>query len=219
MDVTKQCRDIKELSPNAQIACNLFMARCKEARLEILITETYRSQARQNYLYEQGRTRPGQIVTWTKKSNHTGRNAWDICKNIKGQEYDDKNFFKEAGKIAADLGITWGGKWTTPDTPHFEIPKDWKEPIKEDLEYKKAVTALAQAININNSSWYPKPNPKNVLALVQKIGNKMYGIIDYKFIVHRMQQDKIISDVALWLDHNYKEQHIKALIKKIAARF
>lgn len=127
-NVTTSCRDIKELSAQAQKACALFMEKCKEQGLNVLITETYRSQERQNYLYEQGRTRPGQVVTWTRKSNHTGRNAWDICKNVKGHEYDDKEFFNKAGKIAKDLGITWGGSWSTPDAPHFEIKSDWKQP-------------------------------------------------------------------------------------------
>ena len=68
--MSSACRDINELLPAAQKACRLFMKKCREAGLKIFITETYRSQARQNELYNQGRTTPGQIVTWTKKSNH-----------------------------------------------------------------------------------------------------------------------------------------------------
>ena len=93
-DVTKTCRDISELTQSAQKACNLFMAKCKVAGLNVLITETYRSQERQNYLYKQGRTRSGQVVTWTLNSRHTSRRAWDICKNVKGQEYSDSSFFQ-----------------------------------------------------------------------------------------------------------------------------
>lgn len=141
-NVTKQCRDREELSAQAKKACALFMEECKRQGLNVLITETYRSQERQNYLYEQGRTRPGQVVTWTRKSNHTGRNAWDICKNVKGQEYSDSSFFKKAGTIAKELGITWGGVWSTPDTPHFEIDKDWKAPKEEEKVEK-------QKINLN----------------------------------------------------------------------
>lgn len=125
MSVTKACRDISELTKNAQKACNLFMERCKAAGLNVLITETYRSQERQNYLYEQGRTRPGNKVTWTKNSRHTSRRAWDICKNVKGAEYSDASFFKKCGEIAKELGITWGGTWKTPDTPHFEVDENW----------------------------------------------------------------------------------------------
>lgn len=140
MSVTKTIRDISELTPNAQKACNLFMAECKRQGLNVLITETYRSQERQNYLYEQGRTRKGNVVTWTKNSRHTSRRAWDICKNVKGQEYSDASFFKKCGEIAKKFNITWGGTWKTPDTPHFEIPENWNykgdEPMTE-TERKK----------------------------------------------------------------------------------
>lgn len=133
MSPTKVCRDISELSKNAQEACRLFLAECQKQGLNVLITETYRSQERQNYLYEQGRTRSGKIVTWTHKSRHTSRRAWDICQNIKGREYSDSAFFKSCGDVAKKLNITWGGIWKTPDTPHFEISENWKKPnIKED---------------------------------------------------------------------------------------
>ena len=131
----KVYKEISELTPNARIACELFMADCKEKGLKVRITETYRSQERQNYLYEQGRTRPGNKVTWTKNSRHTGRRAWDICQNIKGKEYSDAGFFVKCGKIAEKLGITWGGTWKQADTPHFEVSANWKAPEEEiDME-------------------------------------------------------------------------------------
>ena len=124
-DVLTTCRDINKLMPQAQNACNLFLAECKKQGLDVLITETYRSQERQDYLYSQGRTRPGNKVTWTKNSRHTSRRAWDICKNVKGGEYSDYSFFKKCGDIAKTYNITWGGTWSTPDVPHFEIDENW----------------------------------------------------------------------------------------------
>lgn len=126
MSLTTTCRDISALTDKAQKACNLFMAECKKQGLNVLITETYRSQERQEYLYAQGRTRPGNKVTWTKNSRHTSRRAWDVCKNIKGQEYSDNAFFEQCGMIAKKINITWGGIWNTPDLPHFEIPENWE---------------------------------------------------------------------------------------------
>lgn len=125
MSVTQTCRDTKELTENAQKACELFMAECKKQGLNVLITETYRSQERQNYLYSLGRTRTGKKVTWTKNSRHTSRRAWDICRNVKGGEYSDSGFFKKCGKVAEKYGIVWGGNWSTPDTPHFEVAENW----------------------------------------------------------------------------------------------
>ena len=78
---TKACRDIGALLPAAQAACRAFLRECEREGLAVLITETYRTQERQDYLYAQGRTRAGTIVTWTRKSRHTGRLAWDVCKN------------------------------------------------------------------------------------------------------------------------------------------
>ena len=128
-DVTKQVRDIGELSPVAEKACRLFMDECKKADLPIFITETYRSQARQNYLYQQGRTRPGDKVTWTLSSNHTGRMAWDIAVNKKGLDLYDIKTLEKAGAIAKRLSITWGGSWKKSiDRPHFEVDKNWKAP-------------------------------------------------------------------------------------------
>ncbi|PEJ57385.1 hypothetical protein CN692_13305 [Bacillus sp. AFS002410] len=126
-DVTKTCRDINELLPVAQKAVKLFLEECKKENLDIFITETYRSQERQNYLYSYGRTREGEKVTWTKSSNHTGRLAWDIAVN-KPKDLYDSSTLKKAGEIAKKLDITWGGTWKEADNPHFEVKKDWVAP-------------------------------------------------------------------------------------------
>ena len=123
------CRDINELTPAAQRACRLFMKKCSDEGLKLFITETYRPQERQNELYKQGRTAPGQIVTWTLNSRHTSRRAWDVA--CLGKNLYDPEMLKKAGQIAKSLGITWGGDWSTPDRPHFEIGLNWTEPEEE----------------------------------------------------------------------------------------
>lgn len=128
-------KDINELTPLAQTACRLFMAKCREAGLDIFITETYRPQIRQNELWEQGRTKPGKIVTWTMHSRHTSRRAWDIACN--GHLLYDIDTLNKAGAIAKSLGITWGGDWTTPDKPHFEIDVNWEAPKEDEEEVKR----------------------------------------------------------------------------------
>lgn len=123
-DIDTICRDISELTPAAQTACRLFMERCKQAGYDVFITETYRSQERQDYLYTLGRVRPGNIVTWTHNSRHTSRRAWDIA--CRGGELYNAAVLTGCGKIAAQLGITWGGTWkSSPDMPHFEVSSDW----------------------------------------------------------------------------------------------
>ena len=127
-------KDINELTPLAQTACRLFMAKCREAGIDVFITETYRPQSRQNELWEQGRTKPGKIVTWTMHSRHTSRRAWDIACN--GHLLYDIDILNKAGAIAKSLGITWGGDWTTPDKPRFEIDVNWEAPQEDEEEVR-----------------------------------------------------------------------------------
>lgn len=134
--ITTTCRDLSELTATAQTACRLLFQECYKAGIDfIFITETYRSQARQNYLYEQGRSRPGQVVTWTRKSNHTSRRAWDIAVAPPRNLYDISTLLK-VGAIAKKLDITWGGYWQAGnyDAPHFEIPSNWTIPAGYKLE-------------------------------------------------------------------------------------
>lgn len=166
-DVTRACRDLNKLSPKGKQACELFLTECKKQGLNVLVTETYRSQARQTYLYEQGRTRPGQIVTNVKKVGyHNSGNAWDICKNVKGQEYSDNAFFAKCGAIAKSLNIEWGGYWKGfVDKPHFQISGSWqppktagatiskKETVKHNEEIKKIkikVNGIVKEVNVIN---------------------------------------------------------------------
>ena len=131
-------RDVNKLKPNAKIACEMFLAEAKKQGLAVVVTETLRTRERQAELYAQGRTKPGKIVTWTKNSRHQSGLAWDICKNKKGEEFSDREFFASCGKIAKKLGITWGGDWEKQDLPHFEVTEDWEvenlDEIKKELQ-------------------------------------------------------------------------------------
>ncbi|WP_107841225.1 M15 family metallopeptidase [Metasolibacillus meyeri] len=135
MSVTTTCRDLTELLPVAQTACRLLFQECYKAGIHnIFITETYRSQERQNYLYAQGRTRPGAIVTWTLNSNHKSRLAWDIAVAPPQSLYDITTL-NRVGAIARKLGITWGGDWAgNIDRPHFEVKANWQMSAGSKLE-------------------------------------------------------------------------------------
>ena len=54
---------------------------------EVTVVEAHRTQERQNFLFEQGRSRPGNVVTWTRNSNHTTGRAVDVMIDVRG------NFF------------------------------------------------------------------------------------------------------------------------------
>lgn len=188
MNITTTCRDIDELKSVAQQACKLFLQECKKAELDIFLTETYRSQARQNYLYEQGRTRPGNKVTWTRNSRHTSRLAWDIAVNPPKDLYDS-SVLKKAGNIAKQLGITWGGSWTaSPDMPHFEVKANWKAPVNINIETKEEVKML------NPST----PTLKNEFVKMLENANKK-GIISSKEWTIKAKEGRLSESDAICL--------------------
>lgn len=124
MDYTTSCRDLDELHPYLKEKALELISECSKQGINVLITETYRSVERQDYLYAQGRTRPGSIVTNAKgsamSSYHQWRLAFDVCNNKKGDEYNI-TILNKIGAIGMKLGLEWGGSWTGfKDTPHFQ---------------------------------------------------------------------------------------------------
>ena len=119
-------RDRSQLHPEMQAALLKLEAECKRQGLKLLITDCVRTQAEQQSLYDQGRTKPGSVVTNVRfpDSAHNWGVAADFCQNIRGHEYDDTSFFKAVGTIAKKFGLTWGGDWTGfKDMPHLELTK------------------------------------------------------------------------------------------------
>ncbi|EAH4447205.1 M15 family metallopeptidase [Listeria innocua] len=93
-----------------------------------VVNPCYRSYAEQNALYEQGRTKPGAIVTNAKggQSNHNYGVAVDLClytndgKDVIWETNTKR--WKRVVAIAKSVGFKWGGDWTGfKDYPHFEL--------------------------------------------------------------------------------------------------
>ena len=117
-------RDINLLRPDVAANCRKWVERCKAAGLNVLVTQTVRDKEYQESLYAQGRTKPGSIVTNGRTPTFhadTAGLAFDFCKNVKGHEYDDIDFFKKAAAIAKEMGFSWGGDWKSfVDRPHIQ---------------------------------------------------------------------------------------------------
>lgn len=122
-DPQARIASIDMLNEKTREAAVLFLSIAGDQGLNVKITETYRTQERQDYLYEQGRTRAGQVVTWTRNSQHTKRNAFDIAKNVRGEEYSDMEFFRKAVEIGKLIGLEAGYYWGDgkQDMPHFQM--------------------------------------------------------------------------------------------------
>lgn len=116
--------DIDLLRPDVAVNCRALIRLCAERGLPVLVTSTVRDDEYQAYLYEQGRSRPGSIVTNGKRPTFHWTEAglaFDICKNVKGQEYSNSAFFREVALLGKEMGFTWGGDWVSiSDLPHFQ---------------------------------------------------------------------------------------------------
>lgn len=102
--------------------------------------EGYRSVARQEALYQQGRTTPGAIVTNSKTPNRHGFGlAADIVwYDTKGRPHwdGDAKLWEILGHCARAWGLVWGGNWAMRDLPHVELPLEslWKTQAKAYLK-------------------------------------------------------------------------------------
>lgn len=90
--------------------------------LTFKVTSGNRTQAEQDALYAQGRTKPGPVVTWTRRSRHIGGRAIDLTLFSGKNPVWESKHYDTAGKVGEELGLVWGGRWRTPDKPHFELP-------------------------------------------------------------------------------------------------
>lgn len=123
---TKIISDLNQLTPKTRKLAIEFLEKCEENGLDVRITETYRTQARQDMLYEQGRTTPGPIITWTKNSKHTKGQAFDICKDNTNDPYGDVEFFRKCAEIGKEVGLTPGYYFEVyQDKPHYELNRWW----------------------------------------------------------------------------------------------
>ena len=117
-------RDISLLRPDVEANCRKWIEVCKENGLNVLITSTVRDDEYQRSIYAQGRTKPGSIITQLETPTFHKEGiglAFDFCKNVRGHEYDDLDFFKQAGEIAKKIGFSWGGDWKSfVDRPHIQ---------------------------------------------------------------------------------------------------
>ena len=134
-----QQRSAANLSPEFAQRVEAFLKDPRVMNKGVSIREGYRSPLTQLAYYSKGRAsnsitdklmkkagfkdginfwsksfqKPGDYITWTLASNHFNGTAVDLEPGSVG--YD------KLGQIASEYGIDWGGNWSTPDKPHFEI--------------------------------------------------------------------------------------------------
>lgn len=106
-----------------------------ECDVEVVVSETYRTFERSDYLYGEGRGVVG------GNSYHNYGLAVDIYPRKNGEiiysfhesQYSDlMEKIKCVGAIAPRFGIEWGGSWTNVDWPHFQDAGVTLEELQND---------------------------------------------------------------------------------------
>lgn len=127
---------IQKLHPKLREEAKQILAEAESVlgqKAKVRFTFTLRTFAEQQALYDQGRTKPGQIVTNAKpgQSLHNygmaidiafvidGKDAsWDTKKDWDGDKVSD---WMEVVEVFQKHGWEWGGSWRTfKDLPHFQ---------------------------------------------------------------------------------------------------
>jgi RHS repeat-associated protein len=118
---------IADLDPRMQQpVIDLINRSQNELGLKLVIASSYRSIEKQQSLYDQGRTKPGDIVTWAKPgySFHNFRLAIDVYPaKANGEPNWNAIVPPTVVHIADELGIQWGGRFPKgkTDNPHFQM--------------------------------------------------------------------------------------------------
>lgn len=123
-----------KLHPTVDTAKDRLVQRAADKGIDIAITDGYRTIEEQNALYEQGRSKEGQVVTHASggESYHNYGLAIDFALRLNNgeviwdMEYDGngngKSDWMEVVAIAKDLGFDWGGDWSSfKDYPHLQM--------------------------------------------------------------------------------------------------
>ncbi len=118
-DVTTPVRDADALAPEFRSRLERVIARMKsEYGQDVHVVETLRSQDRQDFLFAQGRTRAGEVVTWTRDSAHTRGEAADVT--VDGA-WTNAEGFARLQRIAREEGLRTLG---LRDPGHLELPRE-----------------------------------------------------------------------------------------------
>jgi peptidoglycan LD-endopeptidase CwlK len=127
-------KSIVTLLPEVQPIARALVQKAALNGIRIKVISGLRTFSEQDELFAQGRTKPGSKVTNARGgfSNHNFGIAFDVGV-FEGQKYlPDSVKYKAAGVLGTDLGLEWGGNWTSiVDQPHFQLRPAWAADLTE----------------------------------------------------------------------------------------
>ncbi|KWT86783.1 M15 family metallopeptidase [Candidatus Magnetominusculus xianensis] len=129
--------DLNLLEPITRGKVQAIISDAKAHGVDLMVFETYRSQARQDELFKQGATKLRIVGV-----HHYGL-ACDIVKSI-GGDPSWKGGFSLLGRLAHQHGLIWGGDWGNPTIHHNFI----------DAVHVQRCSIIRQA-SLFRGEWYP----------------------------------------------------------------
>lgn len=133
-------RKILDLHPYLRPLCDSFLANCMHDGIKVGLSCTYRSCDEQDALYEDGRTKPGDIKTYAR-GGQSPHNCTDPDGSPASKAFDffiygsngslnwdtSHPHWHKAIQIGQDLGLVSGSKFSKfKDYPHMEMP-NWRK--------------------------------------------------------------------------------------------
>lgn len=132
--------DPELLEPKTRELVNAIIADAAAHGFKLMIFETYRSEARQLQLFNQGATQLRQVGV-----HHYGL-ACDVVKDINGQP-SWKGDFSMLGDLARHHGMIWGGDWGTPASKHTFV---------DDVHVQRC--SVGRQASLFSGDWFPADN-------------------------------------------------------------
>jgi peptidoglycan L-alanyl-D-glutamate endopeptidase CwlK len=125
---------IATLLPEVRPYARALINKAAATGITIKAISGLRTYAEQDELYAKGRTKPGPKVTNAPggHSNHNFGIAFDIGVFEENKWLPESPKYKAVGALGVDLGLEWGGNWTTiDDEPHFQLRPNWAASMSE----------------------------------------------------------------------------------------
>lgn len=114
---SKRIADLELLEPVTRDLVQAVLADAATNGMKLMVFETYRSEARQLALFNQGASKLKKVGV-----HHYGL-ACDLVKDINGQP-SWKGDFSLLGDLARHHNLIWGGDWGTPGSKHTFLDTD-----------------------------------------------------------------------------------------------
>lgn len=122
---------IATLNPAVQSLARQFILLLNAKGIDAKIISGYRTYEEQAVLYDKFK-RGGPVAAPPGYSNHNFGLAFDIGIFKDGKYLEESPLYAKAGAIGEELGLLWGGFWSSGDEPHFEFRPKWAADFTEN---------------------------------------------------------------------------------------